>query len=64
MCPQYMSQFYLSEAMPKGFLHCIMIKLIRLVFLEKKINEEQPFRLVVDYRISFNEHCASIKRLR
>ena len=58
-----MSQFYLREAMPKRFLYCILIKLIRLVFLKKKLNKEQPFRFAVDYRISFNKHFASIKHL-
>ena len=65
MCRQYKFQFYLTEAMPKRFLYFMLIRLVRLVFLKKKINEEQPFRFVVDYRISFYKHfSSSTKRLR
>ena len=42
-----MSQFYLTEAMPKRLLYFMLIKFIRLVFLENAINEEQPFRFDV-----------------
>ena len=47
MCPQYMSQFYLRETMPKGFLNFMLTKLIRLLFLKNIINEEQSFRFDV-----------------
>ena len=29
------------------FYYCLIIKLIRLVFLEKKINKEQPFGFAI-----------------
>ena len=46
---QYMSQFYLREAMPKRFLDFMLTKLIRFAFLKNIINEEQPFRFDVAF---------------